>query len=831
VNARFISLSGCLILIFIAVTVIPVAADNTTTTITTVATTVPTTTATPVPTTIPTTAAPPTPIFTGISPATGPMTGGTSVTITGSGFTGATSVTIGGAAATSFSVVSDTEITAITPAGTARTANVIIITPGGTATGTKAFTYSAPAPMFSSISPATGPMTGATSVTITGSGFTGATSVTIGGAAATGVTVVSDTSITATTPAGTAGTANVVIITPGGSVTGTGVFTYSETTSIPTFSSISPATGPVAGGTTVTITGTGFTGATVVTIGGTHATSVTVVSDTAITATTPAGTSGTANVVVVAPGGTAIGSYTYVTPAAPGPTFSGISPATGPVAGGTPVTLTGTGFTGATLVTIGGTAASSVTVVSNTTITATTPAGTAGTADIIIVAPGGTATGTDAFTYISPTVSPTATITPTPPVASFTVSWAATENTAPLTVQFTDASTNTPTSWNWIFGDGGTSSLQNPSYTYTTAGTYTASLIATNAAGSSSAYTQIITVSAAATTTVPAVTEISPTYGPVSTSTAITITGTGFTGATAVTVGGTAVTSFTVVSNTSITATTPASSTVGQVDVLVTTPSGTSASVAGDKYTFAATATTIPLPIFSASPTSGSAPLEVTFLDASTGSPASWDWDFGDGNTSTLENPTNTYVDDGTYSVTLTETNSIGTNSTTMTGYIVVGAETPVALFTESFSSGTAPLSVQFTDESTGSPSSWSWNFGNGDTSSLEDPTETYQSAGTYTITLTATNSEGSSTNSETVTVYAPEVVTTTTTIPLPVVPPVPTFAVAAEDTTESSVDNWLAQQQALITVTPTHKSPGYDVLSALIGCGAVAVIALRRRN
>ena len=102
------------------------------------------------------------------------------------------------------------------------------------------------------------------------------------------------------------------------------------------------------------------------------------------------------------------------------------------------------------------------------------------------------------------------------------------------------------------------------------------------------------------------------------TSTAITVTGTGFTGATAVTVGGTAVTNLVVVSDTEITATTPASSIAGQVDILVTTPDGTSTSVAGDKYTFAATATTIPLPIFSASPTSGSAPLEVIFLDAST---------------------------------------------------------------------------------------------------------------------------------------------------------------------------------------------------------------------
>ena len=94
----------------------------------------------------------------------------------------------------------------------------------------------------------------------------------------------------------------------------------------------------------------------------------------------------------------------------------------------------------------------------------------------------------------------------------------------------------------------------------------------------------------AATTTIPTVTSISPTYGPVSVATPITITGTGFTGATGVTVGGTAATSVVVVSSTEITATTPASSSVGQVDVLVTTPGGTSPALTGDEYTFAATA-------------------------------------------------------------------------------------------------------------------------------------------------------------------------------------------------------------------------------------------------
>ena len=141
------------------------------------------------------------------------------------------------------------------------------------------------------------------------------------------------------------------------------------------------------------------------------------------------------------------------------------------------------------------------------------------------------------------------------------------------------------------------------------------------------------------------------------------------------------------------------------------------------------------------------------FTDESTGNPATWIWDFGDGNTSTLENPTNTYVNDGTYSVTLTEGNSLGQNETTQAAYIVVGSSAPVAAFTASPVSGTLPLSVQFTDTSTNSPVSWIWDFGDGGTSTEENPSHIYSNPGTYTVSLTATNTVGENTvtGSETV--------------------------------------------------------------------------------
>jgi hypothetical protein len=185
-----------------------------------------------------------------------------------------------------------------------------------------------PLPVITDVSPTAGPTTGGTSITITGTNFTGATAVTIGGTAATGVTIANATTITAATPAGTAGAADVAVTTLGGTGTGAGLFTYCAT---PTVTGISPTAGPTTGGTSITITGTNFTGATAVTIGGTAATGVTVVNATTITAATPAGTAGAADVAATTPGGTGTGTglYTYVeapvaaTDAASGITSSG----------------------------------------------------------------------------------------------------------------------------------------------------------------------------------------------------------------------------------------------------------------------------------------------------------------------------------------------------------------------------------------------------------------------------------------------------------------------------------------------------------------------------
>jgi len=169
------------------------------------------------------------PKITHITPAFGPTAGGTLVHVSGTGFTGATKVVFGGAAAPSFTELSSTQLTAVSPAVAPGVHNIYVITPGGTSASVWAdlFTYVA-RPVVTHISPSSGPHAGGTTVTITGTGFTGATKVLFSGTAATHVTVVSSTKITARSPAESAGVRNVLVITPGGTsaVVSADRFTY-----------------------------------------------------------------------------------------------------------------------------------------------------------------------------------------------------------------------------------------------------------------------------------------------------------------------------------------------------------------------------------------------------------------------------------------------------------------------------------------------------------------------------------------------------------------------------------------------------------------------------
>jgi PKD repeat protein len=195
------------------------------------------------------------------------------------------------------------------------------------------------------------------------------------------------------------------------------------------------------------------------------------------------------------------------------------------------------------------------------------------------------------------------------------------------------------------------------------------------------------------------------------------------------------------------------------------TVSNSAGSNAATKTITVNAATMAPLAGFTGTPTSGVAPLTVAFTDASTRSPTSWAWTFGDGGTSTAQNPSHTYNKAGTYTVTQTVTNAGGTNTMTLAGYITVSPApvAPVAAFTGTPGSGTAPHYVTFTDDSTSSPTSWAWTFGDGGTSTTKNPSHTYRTAGSYTVTLTATNAGGSNTLTRT------HYVTVTTVTPTPV--------------------------------------------------------------
>jgi PKD repeat protein len=167
----------------------------------------------------------------------------------------------------------------------------------------------------------------------------------------------------------------------------------------------------------------------------------------------------------------------------------------------------------------------------------------------------------------------------------------------------------------------------------------------------------------------------------------------------------------------------------------------------------------VPVANFTGAPTNGHAPLNVSFTDTSNGTPTSWSWAFGDGQNSIEQNPVHTYSAPGTYQVSHSATNPGGTGWKNVTAFVNVAVSQPVADFTGTPLSGTIPLTVVFTDTSTGSPTTWSWAFGDGGTSSEQNPMHNYSAAGTYNISLTAANAGGSNTTVRAgyVTVTAPQ--------------------------------------------------------------------------
>ncbi|MYZ34789.1 cell surface protein [Streptomyces sp. SID4917] len=249
-----------------------------------------------------------------VSPDQGTTAGGTTVTITGTNLDGVTAVHFGSRPSTSFTGVSPSLVTALSPPGTG-VVGVTVTTPGGISNPEPFFYIDAP--LIFSVSPAAGQFEGGNSVTITGRNLATASAVNFGSNAGT-TTSVSDTEITVTVPtASSVGTVAITVVTAGGSADGIGYSYFAN----PVLTALEPASGPVSGGNIVTITGTDLSSAQQVVFGpdaierGGPNALFTVVSDTAIAAVAPPNPAGAADVIVDTPGGafSLPGGYTYLT--------------------------------------------------------------------------------------------------------------------------------------------------------------------------------------------------------------------------------------------------------------------------------------------------------------------------------------------------------------------------------------------------------------------------------------------------------------------------------------------------------------------------------------
>lgn len=249
------------------------------------------------------TVATPAPSISGFSPGSGKV--GTAVTITGANFTGATAVRFNGTNASTFTVLSATQISATVPSG-ATSGTISVTTPGGMATSGSSFTVVLP-PAISSFTPSSGRV--GTAVTITGSNFTGATQVTFNGVSAP-FTVLSSTTIVTGVPTG-ASTGRIRVTTAGGTATSSSNFSVGSRTISPKISSFSPTSGSV--GTNVTVTGTNLGGVTSARVGGVTA-AFSVKSASQIVLTVPSGAI-TGRISVTTAGGTgSSSSYFTVLP-------------------------------------------------------------------------------------------------------------------------------------------------------------------------------------------------------------------------------------------------------------------------------------------------------------------------------------------------------------------------------------------------------------------------------------------------------------------------------------------------------------------------------------
>ena len=258
-------------------------------------------------------------------------------------------------------------------------------------------------PQVVAVVPPAGPTSGGTDVNISGGGFTDARTVQFGaGNAASGIHVLSDTQMTATSPPGT-GTPSVLVGNAAGTSPTAGAPTFSylpQVTGVAMLDGGTPAAGPIAGGTMVTITGVGFTNASLVEFGPNAAKNPQVVSDTTIIATSPPSAVGGVDILVTLLSGAkslpvAEDTFTYLA----SPLVTGLSPATGSSLGGDQVVISGSGFVQVSQVLFGRRPATQFTTISPTTVVVVTPPHGKGSPDVDVVTPGGQSSVTKPFNY------------------------------------------------------------------------------------------------------------------------------------------------------------------------------------------------------------------------------------------------------------------------------------------------------------------------------------------------------------------------------------------------------------------------------------------------
>jgi PKD repeat protein len=304
-----------------------------------------------------------------------------------------------------------------------------------------------------------------------------------------------------------------------------------------------------------------------------------------------------------------------------------------------------------------------------------------------------------------------------PPVADFSF------EVSGLSVLFLDTSTGDPTAWSWDFGDGTVSTEQSPLHNYSIAGSYTVSLTVT-AAGGVSSRRKFVTVEAG----VPLIADFSFAVDGLSVLFTDHSAGTPTTYLWDFGDGGAS----------GLRNPQHVYTRAGTYTVMLTVVNQFGTRDSASKFVTVSQGTA-PVASFSVQ----TAGLSAAFTDTSTGSPTAWSWDFGDSSGSTAQNPTHTYAQAGSYSVTLRASNLVGSSSRTQFVTVTLG-DPPVA----DFQFQANGLTVVFADRSTGRPTSWSWDFGCAGSacrSTEQNPTFVYPQSGSYTVTLTATNAAGSS--------------------------------------------------------------------------------------